>query len=307
MLVADKNGDVYRVKSEVAGDDNVPRLLLGHLSQLLDMTLDHQAERVITADRDEKIRVSRYPNSYNIENYCLGHTEFVTTVWLSRVSSDVVISGSGDGTVRLWNYKTGEQLLSHDVTEDMTPEDRAAAVTSDNTDDNMETEDDSLARRVSPPSTPAVVKIRSVKISSCSEMMIVQVENCSTLLCYTVMENSRIMFDSRVKPDSCLLDFDMSDDMRELLILRKTESAASVDTHQILTNTWSKVGHWSLDSQQEFFTPIINYESEGMNHLHKRWFDNVKEYFDRKEARIEKNKNKSKDAAVPEKKQKCET
>ena len=189
----------------------------------------------------------------------------------------------------------------------MTPEDRAAAVASDNTDDNMETEDDSLARRVSPPSTPAVVKIRSVKISSCSEMMIVQVENCSTLLCYTVMENSRIIFDSRVKPDSCLLDFDTSDDMRELLILRKTESAASVDTHQILTNTWSKVGHWSLDSQQEFFTPIINYESEGMNHLHKRWFDNVKEYFDRKEARIEKNKNKSKDAAVPEKKQKCET
>lgn len=30
---------------------------------------------LITADRDEKIRISHFPNAYNIETFCLGHKE----------------------------------------------------------------------------------------------------------------------------------------------------------------------------------------------------------------------------------------
>ena len=38
--------------------------------------LSFSNSHVITCDRDEeKIRVSRYPNAYNIETFCLGHTE----------------------------------------------------------------------------------------------------------------------------------------------------------------------------------------------------------------------------------------
>jgi len=74
ILVADKNGDVYHVPCNVSSDsDPSPKLLLGHLSQLLDMKIDQSGTRVMTADRDEKIRVSRYPNCYNIDNYLLGH------------------------------------------------------------------------------------------------------------------------------------------------------------------------------------------------------------------------------------------
>lgn len=42
-----------------------------------DMVLSADERYVITADRDEHIRVSRYPNGYNIESFCLGHTEYV--------------------------------------------------------------------------------------------------------------------------------------------------------------------------------------------------------------------------------------
>jgi WD40 repeat protein len=34
---------------------------------------------ILTADRDEKIRVSQYPKTYNIETFCLGHTEYASS------------------------------------------------------------------------------------------------------------------------------------------------------------------------------------------------------------------------------------
>ena len=66
ILVADRSGDVYRcVPSQK------PLLLLGHVSILTCMLTT--PTRIITGDRDEKIRVSKFPNAYNIESFCLGH------------------------------------------------------------------------------------------------------------------------------------------------------------------------------------------------------------------------------------------
>ena len=47
---------------------------------LLDIKLSKCGKFIITCDRDEKIRVSHYPNAYNIHNFCLGHTDFVTCI-----------------------------------------------------------------------------------------------------------------------------------------------------------------------------------------------------------------------------------
>lgn len=49
--------------------------IVGHVSMVTDMVLTLDEKYVITSDRDEHIRVSRYPNGYNIESYCMGHTE----------------------------------------------------------------------------------------------------------------------------------------------------------------------------------------------------------------------------------------
>ena len=75
---------------------------------LLDIKLSKCGKFIITCDRDEKIRVSHYPNAYNIHNFCLGHTDFVTSMALHQ--DTYLISGSGDGTLRLWNFLKGKEI-----------------------------------------------------------------------------------------------------------------------------------------------------------------------------------------------------
>lgn len=105
ILVADRTGDVYLYK--FSDKKTEPVLLLGHLSMILDMALSECEKFIVTCDRDEKIRVSHYPNTYNIVSYCLGHEEFVNCV---KIVKNLLVSASGDGTVRLWNYTKGQEL-----------------------------------------------------------------------------------------------------------------------------------------------------------------------------------------------------
>ena len=104
LLIADKSGDVYRFDLSSQSDESQVTLtaedcIMGHLSMLLDVafirTKDDQPY-ILTADRDEKIRLSHYPNAYNIQGYCLGHTEFVSHVKL--IDTNHILSASGDGT-----------------------------------------------------------------------------------------------------------------------------------------------------------------------------------------------------------------
>lgn len=68
---------------------------------------------VITSDRDEKIRVTHYPTTEVIETYCLGHLEYVSSIEpiTSHASDPLLLSLSGDKTLRLWNYATGTELV----------------------------------------------------------------------------------------------------------------------------------------------------------------------------------------------------
>lgn len=112
LLLADKTGDVtlYKVKSEHS------EVLLGHLSMLLDVKLSDCGKYVITCDRDEKIRISHYPNAYNIQSYCLGHKEFVTNI---EVCGKLLISASGDGTIKFWDFLNGAVLCEIDTNKNL--------------------------------------------------------------------------------------------------------------------------------------------------------------------------------------------
>ncbi|KAK7542895.1 uncharacterized protein J3D65DRAFT_615316 [Phyllosticta citribraziliensis] len=103
-------------------------LLLGHVSMLTDIagiTLDQQdlnaglnelasksqqsRSYLLTADRDEHIRVSRgQPQTHVIEGFCLGHKDFVSKICFA--SPQVLVSGGGDDELFVWDWIKGGLL-----------------------------------------------------------------------------------------------------------------------------------------------------------------------------------------------------
>lgn len=91
------------------------KLLLGHVSLLTDLIAvglsapnspsGKPRNYIITADRDEHIRVSRgIPQSHVIEGFCLGHSEFVSRVCVLKNHPQLLISGGGDGNLIVWDW-----------------------------------------------------------------------------------------------------------------------------------------------------------------------------------------------------------
>ncbi|KAI5895290.1 nucleotide-binding domain-containing protein [Schizophyllum commune H4-8] len=127
ILVSDKFGDVFayplhppveeqkqeqekkREKDGLASHENPSNgdLVLGHVSLLTACILTHDERYIITADRDEHIRVSWYPQAYEIESFCLGNEKFVSALHIPASVPDRLISGGGDPVLRVWDWMNG--------------------------------------------------------------------------------------------------------------------------------------------------------------------------------------------------------
>jgi tRNA (guanine-N(7)-)-methyltransferase subunit TRM82 len=59
------------------------QLVLGHASLLTAFVLTGDERYIVTADRDEHVRVSWYPEGYVVERFCLGHERFVSMTWIN--------------------------------------------------------------------------------------------------------------------------------------------------------------------------------------------------------------------------------
>lgn len=70
--------------------------LLGHVSMILDFCFSIDENFILTVDRDEKFRISRYPQTFVIENFCLGHTSFINSIVC--ISSNIAAT-SGKSTM----------------------------------------------------------------------------------------------------------------------------------------------------------------------------------------------------------------
>jgi tRNA (guanine-N(7)-)-methyltransferase subunit TRM82 len=116
LIAGDVAGDAYAYNLTTKGT----RLLLGHTASML--TGVHVfKDRLLTGDRDEKIRVSRFPESYEIDGYLLGHEAYVTSlaVALQGPNAGMVASCGGDSTIRMWNLESlsqcGEISIENDT------------------------------------------------------------------------------------------------------------------------------------------------------------------------------------------------
>ncbi|KAL2362533.1 hypothetical protein RJZ56_004579 [Blastomyces dermatitidis] len=109
-----------KISTEKASPTFELKLLLGHVSMLtdvayVDLGVDSESAVcrpfIITADRDEHIRVSRGPpQSHIIQTYCLGHTAFVSRLCVLPWSASTLVSGGGDDYILAWRWAEGKLL-----------------------------------------------------------------------------------------------------------------------------------------------------------------------------------------------------
>lgn len=95
-------------------------LLLGHVSMLTAVAVaagEGGRHYVLSADRDEHVRVSRgMPQAHVIESFCLGHSAFINALCLPR--PELLVSAGGDDDLYVWGWLSGTlrakvNLLSH--------------------------------------------------------------------------------------------------------------------------------------------------------------------------------------------------
>ncbi|XP_053384224.1 tRNA (guanine-N(7)-)-methyltransferase non-catalytic subunit wdr4-like isoform X2 [Mercenaria mercenaria] len=303
VVVADRTGDVYRFS--LIDTDSDGELILGHLSMILDVVISSDDKYIITCDRDEKVRISYYPNAYNIQAFCLLHTEYVSQV-LYLKDFNCIVSGSGDGTLACWTME-GKNLCNTDIATKNSLQDQGETISSDNTDVAVVTDNSSKGEgqkevegQTDPPGVKkiiynqglnviAVIYHRSKKLSFFSTEK--HTNGCTLLenshnalteepwdICFDDNHRMWILQPCEQKP---VLVYECSRDGEGKIQLDDCISDDSVlQTQNVLRDKWSFL-QASLDSQKQQIS------------LQKvRTYENVQRYLEKKEERINSQKNK---------------
>jgi tRNA (guanine-N(7)-)-methyltransferase subunit TRM82 len=140
IIVSDKVGDVFlyplepRVSEEAAKDrpqgfvliadptlNPDADLLAGHVSVVTAHLLAPGGKRLITADRDEHIRISRYPRADVIEKYLFGTDGFVSAVHIPVSKPELLLSAGGERWLRIWDWAKGTVTGRVDIMEAILP------------------------------------------------------------------------------------------------------------------------------------------------------------------------------------------
>jgi hypothetical protein len=112
LVMTDKCGDVWL--NDLTSPEVHPKKILGHCSVILHTCLNSDSTRIFTCDRDEKIRVSSFPDSYIIKGYYMGHKEAVVSMAL--VFNDThLFSVDIESNLKFWKVENKSCALTFNL------------------------------------------------------------------------------------------------------------------------------------------------------------------------------------------------
>ncbi|KAH0794415.1 tRNA (guanine-N(7)-)-methyltransferase non-catalytic subunit wuho [Histomonas meleagridis] len=105
-LIALNTGDLDCIDIE----NKKSQCLLGSIAT--GTAFDLSEKFIINADRDARIRISNYPNTYDIHAFAFLHEEFVSSVLF--LNNEIFLSSDGDGNLVKWDIN-GQIIISKQI------------------------------------------------------------------------------------------------------------------------------------------------------------------------------------------------
>lgn len=254
LLVCDKTGDCYLFSCV---EYNKPgKWILGHLSMVLDVLFTRDENFIITCDRDEKIRVTKFPDSHKVECYCLGHIEYVSCIQFLPINADKwLVSISGDKTIKIWEYLSGEKVHEFSI-----PAPGIKAVVR-----NVNEREDHVAVLVHQPDESIFIyRVRQTESGGFESKLL-----------------GSYCFSSKIITDLCYID-------DKLFLVTSTDGKIGIEVLR-----WEKTEYIQEATNElqnlvtQFFSKENIAELEDVTGWFKKKFDNVAEYFERKKRRLD--------------------